>query len=78
MAAIIEREFPGITIRHDRRDALMPERGTLNVEKARRLIGYEPATPLEAGYLRYIEWYRSLFSGLGQRAALSSGSIVNE
>jgi nucleoside-diphosphate-sugar epimerase len=42
------------------RDNLMPERGTLSVEKARRLLGYEPQFPLDKGFVRYIEWYKGL------------------
>jgi nucleoside-diphosphate-sugar epimerase len=38
----------------------MPERGTLSVDKARRLIGYEPQYPLEQGFPRYIEWYKQM------------------
>jgi nucleoside-diphosphate-sugar epimerase len=61
MAGIIQEEFPGINVQHVERDALMPERGTLNVDKARRLLGYEPRHPLEVGYRKYINWYRGLF-----------------
>ncbi len=39
----------------------MPERGTLSVDKARRIIGYRPQYPLEVGYRKYIQWYRGLF-----------------
>jgi nucleoside-diphosphate-sugar epimerase len=38
----------------------MPERGTLSVEKARRLLGYEPQFPVDKGFVRYIEWYKQL------------------
>jgi nucleoside-diphosphate-sugar epimerase len=38
----------------------MPERGTLSVDKARRLIGYEPQYPLEKGFPRYIGWYKQM------------------
>jgi nucleoside-diphosphate-sugar epimerase len=62
MAAIVQREFPGIEIRYNPRDALMPERGTLSVSKARDLIGYEPAFPLEKGFANYISWYKELFA----------------
>jgi nucleoside-diphosphate-sugar epimerase len=64
MAAIIQDEFPGIRVRHVERDALMPERGTLNVSKARTLVGYTPQHPLEIGYRKYIQWYRGLFDRL--------------
>jgi len=38
----------------------MPERGTLSVEKAKRMLGYAPAFPLERGFVRYVEWYKGL------------------
>ena len=42
------------------RDKLMPVRGTLSVEKARKQLGYEPANPLEVGIEKYVAWYREL------------------
>lgn len=64
MAAIAQSEFPGIRVRHVERDGLMPERGTLDVSKARALLGYNPQNPLEVGYRKYIAWYRGLFERL--------------
>ena len=61
LTEIIESEIPGVRIRHEPADALMPERGTLNVDKARDLIGYDPQFPLETGLVEYIGWYRDLF-----------------
>jgi nucleoside-diphosphate-sugar epimerase len=60
MADIVKQHFPGIKVVYNPRDQLMPERGTLSVAKARQLIGYEPAFPLETGYVNYIRWYRGL------------------
>jgi nucleoside-diphosphate-sugar epimerase len=60
MAEILKGQFPGVRIQHNPRDALMPERGTLNIDKARRLLGYEPAFPLDRGYVSYIQWYKAL------------------
>ena len=37
-----------------------PDRGTLCVDKAREMIGYEPRYPIEEAIPRYVEWYRSL------------------
>ena len=36
----------------------MPERGTLSIEKARMLLGYEPQFPIEKGFVDYINWYK--------------------
>jgi nucleoside-diphosphate-sugar epimerase len=60
MIEIVQREFPGIEVNYKLRNALMPERGTLSVEKARKLLGYDPAFPLERGFVEYISWYKDL------------------
>jgi nucleoside-diphosphate-sugar epimerase len=58
MVEIVKEHFPGTVINYQPRDTLMPERGTLSIEKARRLLGYEPQWPLEKGFARYIDWYK--------------------
>lgn len=63
MTEIVRAKFPGIKVKYQPRDGLMPERGTLSVDKARRLLGYAPQFPLETGFVRYIDWYK----GLAQR-----------
>jgi nucleoside-diphosphate-sugar epimerase len=60
MIEIMRREFPGVEVKYNPRDALMPERGTLCIDKARRLLGYEPQFPLEKGFVDYIAWYKDL------------------
>jgi nucleoside-diphosphate-sugar epimerase len=60
MIDIVQLYFPGVEVKFQPRDALMPERGTLSVEKANRLLGYGPEYPLEKGFVRYIEWYKNL------------------
>lgn len=60
LAQIVQAHFPDVEIEHSERDRLMPERGTLSVEKARAALGYEPRHPIEVGIPKYIEWYRSL------------------
>jgi nucleoside-diphosphate-sugar epimerase len=64
MAEIIKENFPDVKIRYEERDKLMPQRGTLNVDKARDLIGYVPKWSLSKGYPRYIEWYKDFFARL--------------
>jgi len=72
VAAIVKEEFPDIKVKHVTREALMPERGTLCVDKARKIIGYEPQFPLEVGYRRYIEWYRARFERMNAKAQVSA------
>lgn len=61
MAEILRGQFQNINLVQNPRDRLMPERGTLSVEKARRLLGYDPQWPLDKGFVEYIKWYRHLF-----------------
>jgi len=61
MVDILCEHIPGALVVHKKRDTLMPERGTLSVDKARRLIGYEPQFPLEKGFVDYINWYKSIW-----------------
>ncbi len=60
LAKLVIDHFPGLKVTYNPRDALMPERGTLSIEKARRMIGYEPAYPVDKGFVRYIQWYKQL------------------
>jgi nucleoside-diphosphate-sugar epimerase len=66
VAEIVRGEFPGLDVRHKERDRLMPERGTLKVNKAKQLLGYEPSFPIEIGVRRYIDWYRQLHNSAPQ------------
>ncbi len=66
MADIVKKHCPGVKINYLPKDKLMPERGTLCVDKARKLIGYEPQYPLEKGLVEYIEWYKSFLAMKGR------------
>lgn len=57
---ITRKHFPEVKVETVERDKLMPQRGTLSVDKARRLLGYAPKNPLEVGMPKYIEWYRTM------------------
>jgi nucleoside-diphosphate-sugar epimerase len=62
MIEILKSHFPNINVKTEARDRLTPDRGTLSVEKARKLLGYDPKFPLEVGFPRYIDWYRNMFA----------------
>jgi nucleoside-diphosphate-sugar epimerase len=62
MIDILRGYFPKISVKSIAKDALMPDRGTLSVDKARDLIGYNPTWSLDQGYPKYIEWYMDLFN----------------
>ena len=57
---VVKAQFPDVQVESVERDRLMPVRGTLSIDKARRLLGYRPQYPLERGFPRYVDWYRSL------------------
>jgi len=61
LAGIIAQYFPNIRIKHLPKDKLIPQRGTLGIDKARKLIGYNPQYPLERGLAKYIDWYKSVW-----------------
>ena len=61
MAEILTTHFPGVEIKYLPKDKLTPDRGTLRVDKARKLIGYDPQHPLERGFVKYVNWYKSIW-----------------
>ena len=61
LADVMRDNFDEVQIENVERDELMPFRGTLSVDKARKLIGYSPQNPIEIGFKKYIEWYRDVY-----------------
>jgi nucleoside-diphosphate-sugar epimerase len=57
---ITRRYFPDVQVERVERDKLMPQRGTLSIDKARRLLGFTPKNPVDVGFPKYIEWYKSM------------------
>jgi nucleoside-diphosphate-sugar epimerase len=66
LVGLMREHFPGIEVHKQPWDKLMPHRGTLSVDKATRLLGYQPSCPLEVGLPRYLQWYRALFEAGGR------------
>jgi nucleoside-diphosphate-sugar epimerase len=58
-AEIIKKQFPNVAVIFEPRDALNPERGTLDISKAKSLLGYSPSHDLTEGLKKYIDWYKS-------------------
>ena len=69
---LVRQAFPDVEVRHTERDRLMPERGTLSIEKARRLLGYAPSIPIELGVPRYVDWYGGLVRPGGKPVGLEA------
>jgi nucleoside-diphosphate-sugar epimerase len=64
LVELLKKEFPNIKINYKEREKFMPERGTLKIEKAKEMIGFEPKNPIEKGYSKYIAWYKNFWHNL--------------
>ena len=69
LVGVIRKQFPDVKVENVQRDKLMPFRGTLSVDKARRLLDYAPANSIEVGFPKYIDWYREFMGRDADRAA---------
>lgn len=69
MVAILRDHFPTAKVEYLPKDKLMPDRGTLSIEKAKRILGYNPQYPLEKGFVQYINWNKQLIQNGGTRSA---------
>lgn len=70
MADIVQEHFPEVNIKYVPKDKLMPDRGTLSMDKAKDILGFEPSWPLEKGFPDYIKWYFEL-----QKQVPMNGSV---
>ena len=61
---ILKHEFKNINLLYKEKDKFMPERGTLDISKAKNLIDYNPSYPIESGYLKYIAWYKNFWNSI--------------
>jgi len=61
---ILKTEFPKIHINYKEKEKFMPERGTLDVSKAKKILGYTPKNPIEVGYVKYISWYKKFWQNI--------------
>jgi nucleoside-diphosphate-sugar epimerase len=65
--------FSNISIQFEKRDALNPERGTLDISKAKSILDYSPVYDLSKGLEKYIEWYRaSWFAEMNSKQSAES------
>ena len=65
----LRQHFPDVKITYVPKDELTPDRGTLCVNKAREMIGYDPQFPLERGFVEYINWYKSIWESFNPAPA---------
>ena len=58
---ILKKEFTNVKVKYIPKEQFVPERGTLNISKAKRVLGYNPSYPVSIGYKKYIDWYKNFF-----------------
>ena len=64
LISILKTEFPKIEVEYKNKEEFMPERGTLDILKARKLINFEPKFDLETGFKKYINWYKNFWKDI--------------
>ncbi len=58
---ILRKVFPKLNVKYKNKEAFMPERGTLKIDKAKKFLNYKPQFEIEKGYAKYIEWYKDFW-----------------
>jgi nucleoside-diphosphate-sugar epimerase len=71
LVAQVKHRFPDAAVQYAPRDRLMPLRGTLCVDRARELLGYEPRYGLEKGVPAYVDWYRAFVGAEREKRPLA-------
>ena len=61
-AEILQNLLPGVEIVEQPANVFRPERGALDISKARKLLGYEPQYSLEEGLREYVAYFKKLRS----------------
>ena len=61
---ILKHEFKDIKVLYNEKEKFMPERGTLDIKKAKKLLGYNPLNPIDKGYVKYISWYKNFWNSI--------------
>ncbi len=56
LAEYVAKKF-NVKINFNKRDKLMPKRGTLDISKAKKLLNYSPKFNIYKGIDKYIDWY---------------------
>jgi len=60
LVALLQNHFPALEVIDCGQDEIRPERGCLDIVKARTLLNYVPVYSLEAGIARYVESLASI------------------
>ena len=56
----IQKEYKDLTFKFTKRDKFRPIRGTLSVEKAKKLLNFKPKYTLEMGVAKYLDYIKTI------------------
>ncbi len=59
---VLKTEFKNLKIEYKKKEKFMPERGTLNNNKAKEFLNFLPKFSIEEGYVNYINWYKEFWN----------------
>ena len=59
LANILKKLVPGTKTIIEESTEIRPKRGTLDISKAKKILGYQPQYPLEEGMKKYVEFIKS-------------------
>ncbi len=60
----LKKYFPSLKVSLEPMPSHRPKRGTLDITKAKTLLGYNPRYNLEDGIKRYVEWFQQIYQDL--------------
>lgn len=58
LAALVQQVVPDVELQEVARPNEKPIRGTLSIDRARSVLGFEPQMDLTTGYLNFCNWYK--------------------
>ena len=66
LAEVLKSEFKDVKIDYKNKEKFVPERGTLNNDKAKTILGFNPKYSIEEGYIKYISWYKNFWKNINK------------
>ena len=64
LVEILKKFYPNIKVNFEKKDKLIPKRGTLSIKKAKKLLNYQPSWSIDEGYVKYIKWYQNFYKNV--------------
>jgi nucleoside-diphosphate-sugar epimerase len=56
----VQKEYKDLTFKFTKRDKFRPKRGTLSIDKAKKLLNFRPKFTLEKGVAKYLGYIKEI------------------